>query len=153
MQTLLMRRSLIEPVAVPHWPDGVRLETFCEMCASEAHALLTLTYANGGGSVAPFGEWWKYLSGDEEYDPSLCFPAYERGGRLIGFAQCWTRAFVKDLVVRPSHQQRGVGRALMLHAFGIFAGRGAKTVALKVQGDNSVAIRFYESLGMSRVSI
>jgi ribosomal protein S18 acetylase RimI-like enzyme len=41
----------------------------------------------------------------------------------------------------------------MLHAFGIFAGRGAKTVALKVQGDNSAAIRFYESLGMSRVSI
>ncbi len=146
-----MRRCLSESVVVPRWPDGAYLKAFSELHAAAAHALLKLAYANGGGSVASFEEWWNGLSGDEEYDPALCFAVYDTEDRLIGFCQCWTAAFVKDLVVHPRYQGRGVGSALLLHAFHVFGDRSAKTVDLRVQGNNSAAIRLYESLGMFRL--
>jgi ribosomal protein S18 acetylase RimI-like enzyme len=148
-----MRRYLSGTVAVPRWPDDAYLRTFSELQAAAAHALLQLTYAHGGGSVASFEEWWQGLSGDEEYDRSLCFPVYDADDRIIGFCQCWTTAFVKDLVVHPEYQRRGVGSALLLHAFQVFADRGAKTVDLKVRDNNFAALRFYESLRMYRLPI
>lgn len=146
-----MRRCLSESVAVPRWPDRTYLKAFSELDAVAAHALLKFAYADGGGSVASFEEWWNRLSGDEEYDPALCFPVYDAEDRLIGFCQCWTTAFVKDVVVHPRYQRRGVGSALLLHAFHVFGDRSAKTVDLKVLANNSAAIRFYESLGMFRL--
>jgi ribosomal protein S18 acetylase RimI-like enzyme len=152
-QYVRMRRCLSESVATPRWPDDAYLKTFSELHAPAAHALLKLAYAHGGGSVASFEEWWQGLSGDAEYEPALCFPVHGAEDRIIGFCQCWTTAFVKDLVVHPGYQRRGVGSALLLHAFQAFADRGAKTVDLKVRGNNHAAIRFYESLGMYRLPI
>ena len=77
---LRMRRRLDESPELPAWSDGVRLEPFSENCATEAHALLALGYADGGGSVPVFGTWWRSLSEDTEYDPSLCFPVRNRDG-------------------------------------------------------------------------
>lgn len=70
---LLMRRRLNELVSAPIWPDGVHLKAFTESHAAEVHALLELAYADGGGTVPPFAEWWPLLSQDSEYDPALCF--------------------------------------------------------------------------------
>jgi ribosomal protein S18 acetylase RimI-like enzyme len=104
-------------------------------------------------AAPPFEDWWSSLSNDGEYDPDLCFPVRDRNGGLVGFAQCWTTGFVKDFVVHPRHRRRGIGRALLLHIFRIFRERGAEAVDLKVQTDNpSGAVRFYESLGMMKVS-
>jgi ribosomal protein S18 acetylase RimI-like enzyme len=148
-----MRRPLGEAVAAPIWPDGLDLKDFTQDAARDAHALLELAYANGGGSVPAFQAWWRALSQDSEYDPDLCFPVYEEEEKLVGFAQCWTSAFVKDLVVHPDFCKRGIGRALLLHIFQVFQRRGARAVDLKVQPDNpSGAAQFYANLGMLRVS-
>jgi ribosomal protein S18 acetylase RimI-like enzyme len=147
-----MRRALYEPLAAPIWPDGAHLKNFTPGLAGDAHALLQLAYADGGGSVPAFEEWWTRLSGDGEYDPSLCFLACDADGNLAGFAQCWTLGFVKDFVVHPRHRRRGIGRVLLLHVFHVFQARGTQAVDLKVQADNPGALRFYESLGMLRVS-
>jgi ribosomal protein S18 acetylase RimI-like enzyme len=148
-----MRQRLGETLEQPTWPGGVHLREFTENCAWEAHALLTLAYANGGGSVPSFEKWWCSLSEDKEYDSNLCFPAYNEDGYLVGFAQCWRSAFVKDIVVHPRFRRRGVGRALLLHIFRVFQERGARTVDLKVEINNpSGAISLYESLGMVRAS-
>jgi ribosomal protein S18 acetylase RimI-like enzyme len=150
---LRMRRRLDESVGDPIWPEDVHLDTFTDGHAVEAHALLELAYADGGGSVPSFPEWWGSLSHDSEYDPGLCFPVRDGNGGLVGFAQCWTTSFVKDFVVHPHHRRRGIGRALLLHTFRIFRERDAEAVDLKVQTDNpSGAVRFYESLGMIRIS-
>jgi ribosomal protein S18 acetylase RimI-like enzyme len=148
-----MRRLLGETIAAPIWPDGLHLEDFTPACGRDAHALLELAYAKGGGSVPAFEAWWCALSQDGEYDPDLCFPVRDGEGKLVGFAQCWTSAFVKDLVVHPDFRKCGVGRALLLYIFQVFQKRGAAAVELKVQTDNpSGAVQFYARLGMSPVS-
>jgi ribosomal protein S18 acetylase RimI-like enzyme len=148
-----MRQRLGEALEQPTWPSGVHLQSFTENRASEVHALLTLAYANRGGSVPSFDEWWRSLSADCEYDSNLCFLACDEEGSLIGFAQCWTSAFVKDVVVHPRFRRLGVGKALLLHIFRVFQERGATAVDLKVVSDNPTgAILLYESVGMLRIS-
>ena len=148
-----MRRDLRAPIAAPHWPPGVTPALFSSTRAAQVHALLELAYAKGGGGVAPFSQWWAALSTDSEYDPALCFLAQAGGNQIIGVAQCWTSAFVKDMAVHPDWRRQGVGRALLLQAFHVLRDRGANAVDLKVETDNpSGAIRFYEGLGMFIVS-
>ena len=150
---LRMRRSLREPIALPIWPEGVHLKTFSESQAAEVHALLELAYANGGGAVDAFEEWWPALSTDSEYSPDLCYPVYAGGGAIVAIAQCWTNPFIKDLAVHPGWRRRGIGRALLLHVFRVFQERGAVAVDLKVQTHNpSGAVQLYRSLGMFEIS-
>ena len=146
-----MRRALYEPLAAPIWPDSVHLKNFTPGLAEDAHALLQLAYADGGGTVPAFEDWWTGLSSDSEYDPSLCFLACDADGNFAGFAQCWTLGFVKDFVVHPRHRRRGIGRALLSHVFHVFRARGIAAVDLKVHTGNMAGIRLYESLGMLRV--
>jgi ribosomal protein S18 acetylase RimI-like enzyme len=87
------------------------------------------------------------MAADEEFDPELWFLA-QSGPMLAGAVLCWTSAFVKDVVVHESWRRRGVGEALMRHAFRAFAARGAEAVDLKVQASNAGAAALYERVGM-----
>jgi ribosomal protein S18 acetylase RimI-like enzyme len=69
-----------------------------------------------------------------------------------GAVLCWTSAFAKDLVVHESWRRRGLGEALLLHAFNALATRGATAVELKVEAANRSAVRLYERLGMQVVA-
>ncbi len=145
---LRMRNDLRHPLAPFHWPDRVRPLAFSPAHAAEVHALLELAYANGGGTVAPFAQWWVALSADSEFDPALCFLAQADNGAIIGVAQCRTSAFVKDVAVHADWRLRGVGAALLLQAYQSFRDRGATHMELKVEWNNpSRAIVFYEKLG------
>jgi GNAT superfamily N-acetyltransferase len=142
-------RALQGPLSPARWPRGISLRPFVpEASAQAVHRLLVEGYANGGGSVADFRIWWDSLAADDEYDPELVFTAFDDAGRLAGVAHCWTSAFVKDLVVSPSHRRRGLGSSLLQHAFAIFRSRGANAVDLKVEADNFAAISLYRSVGM-----
>lgn len=131
----------------PFWPSNVYLTELVPGLAREVHDVLILGYQNGGGSVASFSEWWSSLIADVEFDASLCFLARDDKG-IVGVAQCWTSAFVKDLVVHPRKRKQGIGASLLLHAFSVFYQRGAAFVDLKVQKANPAAISLYLRLGM-----
>jgi ribosomal protein S18 acetylase RimI-like enzyme len=148
-----MRRSLTEPVPEPVWPAGIRLVTFDpERHAEKIHALLVEAYAQGGGYVEPFAIWWPSLRDDLDYDPALVFIAADERNEIVGVAQCWTSAFVKDLAVAPAMRRQGLGAALLHHAFQIFRDCGAPCLELKVHADNpSRALRLYRSLGFEEV--
>lgn len=148
---LRLRRALDDDVEAPILPSRVRFCAFDSSQAKHVHTLLDLAYANGEGSVSAFADWWEALSGDAEYDPALCILACDGDGRLVGVAQCWTSAFVKDLAVHPQWRRCGVGRALLLQVFATFRRRGAPAVDLKVRVDNADALAFYESMGMRPV--
>jgi len=93
------------------------------------------------------------LETDSEFDPSLVFVVWSCESEIVGVAHCWTSAFVKDLAVHPDWRRRGIGKALLCHAFAIFKSRGAARVRLKVQSDNpSGAIRLYHEVGMRPIS-
>lgn len=144
---LRMRRELVGKIETPAWPPGVHCRTLEKRDAKSAHAVLAAGFWEGGGGAPIFRQWWSQLQKDSEFDPSLFFLAIDRG-QIVGLAQCWTSAFVKDLAVLPRVRRIGVGRALMLTAFHTFASRGAAFVDLKVREENLSAQRLYHDLGM-----
>ena len=146
-----MTRDLDAPIPAPVWPDETTVRALKPGDEGHLHALLTQAYATGGSSIPAFGTWRRELFEDEEFDAALCFLAVDDGGRLLGAAQCWTSAFVKDLAVRADQRRKGIGRALLLTAFQAFAERGEPAVDLKVHDDNAPALAFYRSVGMTPI--
>ena len=123
--------------------------------ARAARALLNEAYAGGGGDVVDDETWWARLSEDEEYDPEAVFVLEQASsGRMVGFAQCWTSGFVKDIAIAKTHRRLGVGAYLISRVTRHFKAKGLKTISLKVTRDNpSGAIAFYESLGFSEAEV
>lgn len=144
-----MRKMLTQPVAKPHWPDGIRPVAFTDVDPRLLHGLLDLAFP---GRVADFVTWYGNLTTDAEFDPALCMPAVAAEGEVAGFVQCWNTGFVKDLAVSPVHRRKGVGAALMQRAFALFAERGHDHVDLKVQLADLPAYRLYTRLGMEEAA-
>ena len=143
----LMRRNLVQAVPDITWPKGIVFVQYRPELAEAVHRLMETGYQEGGGRVPALDVWQQRFETDPEYDPSLCFIALE-GERIVGVCQCWTSAYIKNLVVHPQAQGLGLGRALLLHAFKVFQDRREGFVDLKVLEDNLRAQRLYESAGM-----
>ena len=142
-----MRRNLAQGVPGMTWPKGIDLVQYRPELAEAVHRLMEIGYQQGGGRVPTLDVWQQRFETDPEYDPSLCFIALE-DERIVGVCQCWTSAYIKNLVVHPQAQGLGLGRALLLHAFKVFQDRREGFVDLKVLEDNLRAQRLYESAGM-----
>lgn len=144
-----LRKDLRRPLPPYAVPDGIRIVQFKDAQAREAHALLAAAYSKGGGTVGIFEEWWPNLINDSEYDQASFFVALDAQERMVGLAQCWSVPYVKDLVVAADWRRRGLGEALLRHAFAFFQLRGEPYIDLKVDLDNpSSAERLYRRLGM-----
>lgn len=75
---------------------------------------------------------------------------------ILGFAACSIvvdEAELRNIAVDPSYQRRGIGRALVVDAFGRLVKRGAKRIFLEVRASNLPAQELYFSLGFSLSSI
>ncbi|MFJ2323672.1 GNAT family N-acetyltransferase [Pseudomonas sp. NPDC087817] len=142
-----MRRDLGTAVPDIVWPKGIEISTYQPQLAPAVYDLMQLGYLQGGGRVPALEVWQQRFERDPEYDPQLCFIAMDAEG-VVGVAQCWTSAYIKNLVVHPRAQGRGLGRALLLNAFIAFQQRREGFVDLKVLEDNVRAQRLYESAGM-----
>ena len=143
----LLRRDLTRDLPAPQWPAGTQLDHYRDAWAPAIHAVLRMTQAQGGGHVADLQTWQRQFVTDAEFDPTLCLVASNAEG-ILGVAQCWTSAFIKNLAVHPCAQGQGLGRALLLHAFQVFKQRGEPYVDLKVLESNRRARQLYESAGM-----
>ncbi|MGG7673435.1 GNAT family N-acetyltransferase [Pseudomonas sp. WC2] len=142
-----MRRDLLGVVPDVQWPSGIATTIYRADLAPAVHQLMQLGQREGGGRVPSLEDWQRRFESDPEYDPTLCFIASDAEG-VVGVAQCWTSAYIKNLVVHPRMQGRGLGRALLLNAFKVFQQRREGFVDLKVLEDNLRAQRLYESAGM-----
>lgn len=136
----------------PRWPNGIVLRTF--MRGQDDHAVYSAVeeaFADHWGHVPqPYDEWLQLMD-RPDFDPSLWFMAMD-GDQIAGAAQCRVRldnGWVGRLSVRRSYRQRGLGTALLLHAFREFQRRGYHSVALGVDSQNLTgATRLYEQVGM-----
>ena len=146
-----LRKLLDETLVAPHWPDGFAMRCTEPPDLHALHALLNEVFDDGADG--PFADWCMRLLDDPEFDPALCFLVIDAKGRLAAAALCWTSAFVKDLAVHPEARGKGIGEALMWHAFASFRDRGADRVDLKTNTvENPAAVRLYERLGMTPVA-
>ncbi len=151
-----MRIELGEELPAPVWPEGISVRTFVrgrdERAVHEAHQDAFADHFEF--SYWPYESWrqWAFI---ESFDPSLWWVA-EDGGDIAGV--CLGRlevyagpdvGWVNVLGVRPPWWRRGLGRALLLHAFAEFQARGKRGVGLGVDGLNVTgAVRLYEQAGM-----
>ncbi|NMY36752.1 MULTISPECIES: GNAT family N-acetyltransferase [unclassified Pseudomonas] len=148
---LLLRKDLRGPLPPARpWPEGFTVSTLSASLTQPVHALLVEGYAAGQGSVPSFAAWQHTLAHDAEYDPALCFVLLH-ATRVVGVALAWTSAYLKDLVIDPAYQGRGLGSALLEHVFAIFRQRGEPCVDLKVMAHNLKARDMYARHGMALV--
>ncbi|AZD10369.1 Protein export cytoplasm protein SecA ATPase RNA helicase [Pseudomonas chlororaphis] len=144
---LLMRRDLTGQPAPASWPAAFSLDSYRPELAEAVHGLMHLGYQDGGGRVPELDSWRQHFESDAEYDPQLCLVARDTEG-VVGVIQCWTSAYIKDLVVHPRARGQGLGRALLLQAFEVFRQRREAFVDLRVLEDNQRARGLYDSVGM-----
>jgi ribosomal protein S18 acetylase RimI-like enzyme len=142
-----LERPLALPVPQPAMPPAVTLTRWTDDAARAVHALLELSYRDGGGSVDPFEDWLEWFTSDPEFEPASCFLAWQ-GQTLVAAALCWSSAFVKDLCVAPPFRRRGLASGLLAAVIAHFRSRGASRVELRSRSDNpSGANELYRKMG------
>ena len=158
-----MSIELREPPPLPDWPDGLALASFdperdLEEIVHASRDAFRDHYGMVASSFEAEAERTRHwIERDPTFDPSLQSLAHAPAdGAIAGFCLCAahdagdvTTGYVQSLGVRRAWRRRGLGRALLLHAFGVFRQRGKESVALHVDSQSLTgATRLYESVGM-----
>lgn len=101
------------------------------------------------------GQWQHYIQESKDFDPSVWFLAKD-GDEIAGVCRCSNKltedpdmAWVSQLCVRRPWRRRGLGMAMLQHAFGEFYRRGKQRVGLGVDATSLTnATQLYERAGM-----
>ncbi len=147
-----MTIDLREGVPEPEWPEGVSVRTFEPGDEEAVHALVQEAFSDNYRHVrTAFEDWRHVMMARGSFDPALWFLAVS-GARIIGVALCPDypdRGWVRQLAVARDWRRRGVGAALLRHAFREFARHGKPNAGLGVDSFNrSGALEFYVANGM-----
>jgi mycothiol synthase len=148
-------RMLVELDGAPVVPELPGISIRALRLGEEAafHSVVEQAFAAHWGHVPmTSGRWWARRAAEGGDDLSLFFVA-ERNGDLVGEISCQAErfgvGFVMTLGVLPEARGLGIGRALLLRAFGAFWERGQSRVGLAVDAENETgATRVYEAAGM-----
>ena len=141
-----------EPVA-PEWPQGFRVSTFEPGDGRAFHAALDEAFADEWNFVSePFEAWAERRIEAPDFDPTLWFIVRD-GAEIAAVLRCDAErggaGWIGALGVRRAWRKRGLGLALLRHAFGEFYRRGQPRVGLGVDAQNPTgATRLYERAGM-----
>jgi mycothiol synthase len=141
------------PPLEPQWPDGVRVDTFELEDARAFKATMDEAFAEEWNFVSmPFERWFEHRVQAHDFDPTLWFivrAGDEIAGVLRGEPQRFDAGWVGAIGVPKAWRKRGIGLALLQHAFAEFHRRGESRVALGVDAQNPTgATRLYERAGM-----
>lgn len=145
--------ELDAPPPEPEWPAGFRVTSFTAGDARAFHAALTEAFEDEWHFVATSFEEWKALRLDAlDTDTSMWF-LVRAGDEVAAAIRCDGERFgggwIGALGVRRAWRRRGLGLALLQHAFAEFYRRGQRRVQLGVDADNPTgATRLYERAGM-----
>lgn len=151
-----MEIQLDAPPLDPVWSQGITVRSLV-VGQDEVAAFTAISEAfrdHWGHLPDSFEAWRKRTIDKPDFDPGLWFVAFD-GDEVAAAARCGYRlddGWVHALGVRRLWRRRGLGKALLLQAFGEFYRRGTRTVGLGVDAANPTgATRLYEGAGM-RVS-
>jgi ribosomal protein S18 acetylase RimI-like enzyme len=151
---LQMEVRLDGPPPAPAWPVGVTVRTALpEQDGRALYRLIETAFAWPGRAARTYEEWQKLMMGADILDPDLWFVAVA-GEAIVG--ACLSFAYpelgwVRQLAVDEAWRRRGLGTALLNHAFGVFSQRGYDRIGLAVESENPRALAFYRQVGMQPV--
>lgn len=147
----LMQIDLDSPPPPPQWPKGIMVRAFLPGQDEHlAHEVIQEAFQIS----QPFEEW-EHTFTHESFDPTLWFFALD-GERVAGAIFCYNdhpqMGWIWDLAIRPPWRRRGIGMALLQHAFNEFYTRGQWKIGLDVNAENQTgATHLYRQVGMQRV--
>lgn len=142
-----------ETIAAPRWPAGIAAREYVRGRDEAAFdKAIQESFADHFGFVhEPHAEWVSRRVDQAGFEPGLWTLAQdgnEPAGAILAYAP-EGEGWVRELGVRPAWRGRGLGRALLLHTFTLFARRGIQRVGLGVDMANATgATQLYESVGM-----
>jgi mycothiol synthase len=150
-----MDMDLADRPPEPEWPEGIAVREFRAGEERAVYEANNEAFADHWDFVPlSFEDWSEFTAlGSPEFDPGLWFLAMD-GGEIAGFCLCRSErrpgiGHVHILGVRPRWRRRGLGRALLLHAFHELRARGRAGADLGVDAENTTgAVRLYEHAGM-----
>jgi mycothiol synthase len=138
----------------PQWPEGIAVRTFVpgqdERAVYEAgEDAFQDSWSRPPGTL----ESWMAPTRAKDFDSTLWFLAEgEATGEIAGLCRCQVvvgRGWIATLGVRRSWRNRGVGLAILQHAFGEYYRRGVREVELSVDAESPTgAPRLYIRAGM-----
>jgi mycothiol synthase len=155
-----MRIDMNGAPPIPAWPHGITVRTFVPGQDDRATVECDRdSFRDHWGFVERLFEddlkMFQHFMYGPDSDPSLCFLAMD-GDRIAGIALCRPKiddepdmGWVDDLGVRREYRRKGLGLALLHHAFAEFYRRGTRKAGLGVDAYNLTgALRLYERAGM-----
>ncbi len=137
------------------WPEGVAVRTFEDGDERTFYRIHQETFEDIWEPVREtYEEWSHWLLDSPDFVPDLWFLAVA-GDEPAGFAMCHplsTRkelGWIRILGVRRPWRRKGVGRALLRHAFHEFRARGMTHAGLGVDSTSPTGANLlYEQVGM-----
>ncbi len=159
-----MMRTLDGPLPQAQLPQGITLATFAERPDLRAVALANdeafqdhwgYVHQPQEEMIREFKEW---IDSKPDFDPQLWFLAMD-GEEIAGICLCSRKrheypgaAWVNSLGVRQPWRRKGIGLAMLHHAFTFFQQEGEEKVGLGVDSSSLTgATELYEKAGMSVV--
>jgi ribosomal protein S18 acetylase RimI-like enzyme len=136
----------------PSLPDGVAIRPFEPGEEALVHRVIEDAFAGWGSRPPnPFEGWRAWALGRRGFEPWM-LPVVVANGEIVGAAYLIHYAgdtgWVQQLAVREDQRGRGLGRALLQHAFREFFLRGDRTSGLSTDSRTG-ALTLYEHVGMA----
>jgi mycothiol synthase len=148
-------RMLIEldgPPPPAEWPEGMCVATFRDEDARAFYDAINESFEEEWNFAPDSFERWRQLRLEaSDFDPTLWFLVWD-GEELAAVLRGERRGdmgWIGAIGVRRPWRKRGLGLALLRHAFADWHGRGVPRVGLGVDSQNPTgATRLYERAGM-----
>jgi ribosomal protein S18 acetylase RimI-like enzyme len=144
-------RSSVAPLEPPTWPESVAVTAYdYEVDAEAVHRLVYVDaqWSEVRGHTERSLESWLGMRRDADRGWVA-----RRGDRPVGWVTGRVfddgRGWIRQIAVARDERRRGLGRALLLHAFADLAVSGATSFGLSVQAENEQAIGLYRSVGLA----
>lgn len=146
-----MRIQFDSPPAAPEWAEGITLRTAIpgeDDC--RIYEFIQRTFEKPGRITPSFESWSNTMLGASNFRSDLWFLVFYEE-ELVGANLCFAypdSGWVRQLGVEPAWRGKGIGAALLQHAFCVFYEMGFTSVGLGVEAENLKAFHLYEKVGM-----
>ncbi|WP_430510178.1 GNAT family N-acetyltransferase [Gottfriedia solisilvae] len=136
----------------PLLPEGITLQSFqANYDENTLFSLYDETFRDAWGYSKKDSSTWISQKQGEGYDPSLWIIAW-KDSKPVGFLMSRMQddgLFIDLLGVKSDYRKHGIGKAMLLHIFGLAYQRKQKTILLFVDTDSLTnANRLYQNVGM-----